>query len=45
MKELLPLERRAPAACGAPATMSETSLRDLPQNEQRIPRAVIFAIM
>jgi hypothetical protein len=33
------------AACGAPATIDATSPFDLPQNEQRNPRAFIFAII
>src|SRR5437867_12297683 len=43
MNELL--LRRPLAAWGAPATMSVTSLRDLPQNEQRTPGAFILAII
>src|SRR5207244_3256634 len=45
MKELLPGVRRALAVWGAPATMSATSPRDFPQNEQRTPRAFILAII
>src|SRR5438093_13248874 len=43
MNELL--LRRPLAAWGEPATMSVTSPRDLPQNEQRTPRAFILAII
>ena len=32
-------------ACGAPAMTVATSPFDLPQNEQQIPRAFIFAII
>jgi hypothetical protein len=47
MKALLPIIRRGTpgVACGAPAMTVVTSSFDLPQKEQQIPRAFIFAII
>jgi hypothetical protein len=47
MNALFPIIPRGTpgAACGAPAITAATSPFDLPQKEQRNPRAFIFAII